>query len=722
MKFRYKLTLLLIAISLIPLIILPYTLSERTKVEIKKQAEENIETMVNIKSDFYNHIFLDFRNRVEAMAQLIEENWGKGSYYNLSYIYSKNGSYPEEIKNFEFIKQALDIFGKDKNITLIYFVSESGLCFFNNAEFCKKLKEMRERGEAIDPRERPWYKLAKEKNSTVWTPLYIDLNTGKLTTTISTPVFLNGEFFGVAGIDILFETLKEDIIDINFAGNGYALLVEENGNILVSPEYTEGGKKWNETFEEWNIFDISGLKEMGEYVKNFSAGRKIIKINNENYYAFSHPIEEIKGSLIFLIKEDILAQIVAQREIEYISMFFILLIIVIAVAFIFSRSLTKPIEELREVTREAGKGNLDVRAKTKGKDEISELSKDFNRMMEELSIYNKSLRESEEKYRGIFDESMDAIYISTYEGKFVDINNAGLKLLGYTRDEIFKINVEEIYEKREDREKFKREMDKRGFLKNYEVRLKRKDGRIIDCLISAVKIEKDGKIYYQGIIKDITELKEARKMLEMYNSLIRHDIGNRNQIAAGCLELLGESKLKDEDKKLLDKAYENIMQSQKLLYKLSLIGRLGEKELKKISLDNAIEKSIEFHKNVANEKGIKISFKKKNAYVIADELLENVFSNFIENSINHSNCKNIEISIDENNGYYIVRIKDDGKGISEDVAKRIFEFGVKGKESKGSGLGLHLSKIIVEGYGGKIVLKNAKNAEFEIYLKKAANY
>ena len=208
-------------------------------------------------------------------------------------------------------------------------------------------------------------------------------------------------------------------------------------------------------------------------------------------------------------------------------------------------------------------------------------------------------------------------------------------------------------------------------------------------------------------------------MLEMYNSLIRHDIGNRNQIAVGCLELLGESDLSEEQKNLLDKAYENIMQSQKLLYKLSIVGRIGERELKKISLDDAIERSIEFHKNIAEEKGIKISFRKKKAFVIADELLENIFSNFIENSIIHSNCKNIEIDIEEENDYYIVRIRDDGKGISEDVAKRIFELGAKGKESKGSGLGLHLSKIIVEGYGGKIILKDAKRAEFEIYLKKA---
>lgn len=710
----------MLAIS-IPLILVPFILSERIAQELRVQAEENIKNIVEAKTEFYEHIFADLRKELEVMVKLIEENWGKGSFYNLSYIYSINGSYDiEEVKNFEFISQAFGISAKDEYISLVYFGTESGLCFLSDSEFAKRLYEIRdEHGNRIDYRNRPWYKLAKEKNSTVWCPLYIDLNTGKLTTTISSPVFINGEFAGVAAADLLLETLRENIIDINFAGHGYAILVEEDGDILVSPEYTEGGRKWNETFEEYNIFNISGLNEMGDYVRNSSEGMKIIKMNNEKWYAFSNPIKEINGSLIFIIQEKVITKIVSEREKEYLGFFIFIFIAAMIASVVFSKSLTKPIEELREVTREASKGNLDIRAKTEGKDEISELSKDFNRMMEELSISNKSLKESEEKYRGIFDESMDAIYISTSEGKFVDINNAGLKLLGYSKDEIFNINIEEIYEKREDREKFKKEIAKKGFLKNYEVRLKRKDGKIIDCLISAIKIEKDNKIYYQGIIRDITELKEARKMLEMYNSLIRHDIGNRNQIALGCLELLQESDLKEEQKNLLDKAYENIMQSQKLLYKLSIIGRIGERELKKISLDDAIEKSIEFYKNIAEEKGIKISFQKRRAFVIADELIENIFSNFIENSINHSNCKNIEISIEEEDDYYIVRIKDDGKGISDDVAKRIFELGVKGRNSKGSGLGLHLSKIIVEGYGGKIFLKDAKNAEFEIYLKKA---
>ena len=67
----------------------------------------------------------------------------------------------------------------------------------------------------------------------------------------------------------------------------------------------------------------------------------------------------------------------------------------------------------------------------------------------------------------------------------------------------------------------------------------------------------------------------------------------------------------------------------------------------------------------------------------------------------------------------VIEIRDDGRGIPKEIRDKIFEWGIKGKESKGSGLGLHLVKRIIESYGGKITLKEAeKGATFEIRLQK----
>ena len=206
----------------------------------------------------------------------------------------------------------------------------------------------------------------------------------------------------------------------------------------------------------------------------------------------------------------------------------------------------------------------------------------------------------------------------------------------------------------------------------------------------------------------------------MYNSLLRHDISNRNQITLGCLELLKEGNLTDEQKKLVEKAYEHLVHSQQLLQKLSIINRVGEKKLKEMDLESVLNKSLEKYEYLSKEKGINIKINLKNkCWVLADDLLENVFSNLIENAIIHSGCKNIEIDVDERDDEVIITIKDDGRGIPKEIADKIFEWGVKGKESKGSGLGLHLVKRIVERYGGKILLKDSQQGTvFEIHLRK----
>ena len=726
MKLRYKFLIIVIIVSLAPLLSIGYVLINESATEIREKTEEGLLNLVKAKSKYYDEQLQTLRIDLEKLAECISSNWGRGNYYNKSYIWiSPDGkgyeNYIEDMKNFEMIIESFRLMMyKNDKISLAYFGMENGLCFLSNPNVVKKLFNLVSMGEKFDHRERIWYTLAKEKNRTVWSPLYIDVNTGMLVTTVSSPVYVNEKFMGVVGIDLLLDTLKNDILDIKFADSGYSLLVGRDGYILVHPEYTEAGKSWNESFEEKNIFNISGLSEIGEEIKNSSVGLKIIKLEGEKSYAVFSPIEEINGSLVFILPEKVIMESVAKTIKEMALIVLFISVGITLIAFLFSRHITAPIENLQKATKEVALGNLDRRVEVKGKDEVADLARDFNKMVAELRMSNKALKESEEKYRGLFEESTDAIYISTEDGKLLDINEAGEKLFGYTKEELRKMNVENLYENKEDRNRFKKEIEKKGFVKDYEVRLKRKDGKIIDCLLSSVKIEKDGKVFYQGIIRDVTEIKRTRKQLEMYNSLLRHDISNRSQISLGCLELLRETPLNEEQRKLVDKALGHLIYSQQLLQKLSIINKAGEKRIKKVNLDKAIKRGIESYEHIAKEKGIKINYDGKKAFVLANELLENVFSNLIENAINHADCKNIDIYVRENGDEYIITVKDDGEGVPDEIRDKLFEWGTKGKDSKGSGLGLHLVKIIVEGYGGRIMLKDAeKGAVFEIYLKKA---
>jgi PAS domain S-box-containing protein len=128
----------------------------------------------------------------------------------------------------------------------------------------------------------------------------------------------------------------------------------------------------------------------------------------------------------------------------------------------------------------------------------------------------KALLESERKYRRLFNESGNAIFITSREGQCLDVNPALLTLFGYTRDELIgKINVLELYANPGDREAFQRQMDLKHFVKDYEITLQKKDGTKIQCLLTATAREGgDGGIPgYQGIIQDVSRQNRAEKAL-----------------------------------------------------------------------------------------------------------------------------------------------------------------------------------------------------------------
>lgn len=127
----------------------------------------------------------------------------------------------------------------------------------------------------------------------------------------------------------------------------------------------------------------------------------------------------------------------------------------------------------------------------------------------------EKIRGSEERYRSLFENSLDGIYRTTLGGKYIYANPALVKMLGYgSKDELLAIDIPtQLYARKEDRP------SKRNRI--FETQLKKRDGSIIDVGISSRVICKDGKlVYYEGIVSDITRQKIAEKKLkESYKKL-----------------------------------------------------------------------------------------------------------------------------------------------------------------------------------------------------------
>jgi PAS domain S-box-containing protein len=148
----------------------------------------------------------------------------------------------------------------------------------------------------------------------------------------------------------------------------------------------------------------------------------------------------------------------------------------------------------------------------------------YIRDITERKRFEKDLRESEEKYRNLFEKVRHGLFISTKEGRFLDCNQAMWGVLGYqSKEEFLKIDItKDLYVNPEDRKTFQALIEKQGFVKDFEVEWKKKNGEKITVLNTAV-VKKDDKgmvIGYEGIKIDISERKRMEKELKEANEFL----------------------------------------------------------------------------------------------------------------------------------------------------------------------------------------------------------
>lgn len=137
-----------------------------------------------------------------------------------------------------------------------------------------------------------------------------------------------------------------------------------------------------------------------------------------------------------------------------------------------------------------------------------------------------SLKESREIYRQFFQASSDAAFISSRDGRWIDMNQSALEMFGYQkREEIWKDSVIDVYWETEDQTNFASLLEEQGSVLDHPVRYKRRDGKKIEALVSAAPYVIGGNVIgCQGFIRDITKEIETRKVGEALDQLYR-DLG-----------------------------------------------------------------------------------------------------------------------------------------------------------------------------------------------------
>jgi PAS domain S-box-containing protein/putative nucleotidyltransferase with HDIG domain len=139
----------------------------------------------------------------------------------------------------------------------------------------------------------------------------------------------------------------------------------------------------------------------------------------------------------------------------------------------------------------------------------------------------EALRESEERYRNLFEDSKDGVLIWTAEGKILGVNQAALETFGSEIEDMIGAEISEIYADPQDLTAFQQILDREGAVRGHELRLKKKDGTEMDGLLTAtVRRGKDHAILgYQGIVRDVTDLKHNERELKRTLETLHRSIG-----------------------------------------------------------------------------------------------------------------------------------------------------------------------------------------------------
>ncbi len=375
------------------------------------------------------------------------------------------------------------------------------------------------------------------------------------------------------------------------------------------------------------------------------------------------------------------------------------------------------IERVREDAQALYEANQRLR---KAQEALRELNQNLERMVEERTL---ELQQSEKKFRGLFEGSMDMIFFCSADQTIEDINPSGVKILGFEkREDVIGKSFRELFADTEQWVTFRAQLCKEGRIKDFEAKLQRPDGTIIYVILTiSVLRSEDGTVRgCEGIAKDITNMKQVME------SLIQSEkMASVGQLAAGVAHeintplgiILGYTQLLEEDCQSNRDAYESlkIVEKQTKICKrivadlLKFSRHTPDSDTVEVDLNECINEVLAVMEHTLNMDHVYVNKNLEQDLPTVHgnrEKLRQVIMNLIKNAhhaIEQEGIIGIWTEYNRENQEVRIVIGDTGTGIPPEIQKKIFDpfFTTKGVE-KGTGLGLSVSFGIIKDHGGFI--------------------
>lgn len=541
----------------------------------------------------------------------------------------------------------------------------------------------------------------------------------------------NAEIIGVVKSQLELESLWDVIAEVKRQQTGFAYIVDNDGRLLAHPntEYVAAGTNVTSRVLVKKLLEGGTTEnDLAQHMYEAFDGRQVIA-NGINVEQFQW---------VIVVQQDVaeaFAQITLIERIFYptLALTFILLSVV---AFVISRNLTRPISQLRTLTEKIEQGDFAVQSNIHTGDEIEDLGNSFNKMAKGLLESEAALARDREhiaaernKLEVVIAGINDAVIAIDLSGNIILFNKAAELVTGYSLNEVKSQYIEERIQLYDGDVKIVIDdyspkhapgfegvvFDKKGLT------LKGKDGKtvVVDAISSQITEAESINLGCVLMLHDVTKEKALEDMKLDFVSLAAHELRTPLTAITGYLSVFISENEKELNLDQLTMVTRASIASQQLVGLVENLLNVSQIERGSVTLQvgplqwpDTIRMIVADLQSRAKDKSITLLFDEPSQEVpdvYADKLrITEVVNNLIANAINYTEQNGtVTVWIEQKDDELLTYVKDTGVGIPKEALPNLFKkfFRVSGAlehGSKGTGLGLYISKSIIEMHHGKI--------------------
>jgi PAS domain S-box-containing protein len=589
----------------------------------------------------------------------------------------------------------------------------------------------------FDPRERPWYKNAKEKGSIIWTDPYIFFTSQQPGITAASPIIENdGTLRGVVGVDIEIQAISEFLSQLKIGDNGAAMILNRNGDVIAHPNLdlikveSADGNLGFPSIDEIN--DPIAKTAFGELSK-----LEIVNVDKERQAEFTHERNKYVSALIpaqseeipwtialYAPEDDFIGGIIANRARNvWIAACIALLSGLIGLRL--AKYINQPIRDFMQGTQLVSDGKLGSPTA------LANRYPELQQANETLVAQVERRKNFEREFGLTFDlASRGMAQIDPETGQFVRVNKHLADILGYTPEQMLELSLVDILHPDEtEANRIIQDAVHSDFEYNQESRFLRKDRTTVWLRINAILIRDQMGIALHAVatFDDVTTQKEADTKISELNIDLSHyqRVGMMGQMASGLAHELNQpltaiTQNADAALSILQEQKNSDPELFEILNELDAQAHRGADIIRAlrgfVSKDSGAKQAFDFCELVdqafrlvhpeVRQNSISIRFNHPDLPLVygnriqVAQVLVNLLRNAIQAIVDADSIeRKIDVGVLNNGAFLEVHVDDTGGGVDPDI-DLFAQFATS--KPNGMGLGLSFSRDVIESYGGKL--------------------